>query len=136
MDAADDVPTVYVLDDDAAVRTALARLLRSANMRAVVFASVDELLAQETPNPHSCVVADIRMQGTRALALPRLLQARGVHVPVIFVSAQDTEQTRADAREAGAAGFFRKPVDDQALVDAIAWAVGHSPPQAQAKQAP
>jgi len=57
------------------------------------------------------------------LASPGLLASRGLHTPVIFVSAQDTEHIRAEAKHVSAAGFFRKPVDAQALLDAIAWAV-------------
>lgn len=136
MAAVDEATTIYVVDDDGSVRTALVRLMRSANMQAVAFASVDEFLAAPPLSPHSCVVADIRMRGTSALALPRLLEERGLHIPVIFVSAQDSEQTRADAQAAGAAGFFRKPVDDQALVDAIAWAMNRGSARAEAKGAP
>lgn len=128
MPTTDEAATVYVVDDDAPVRTALVRLMRSAHMTAVPYASVDELLAAPTIAPRACVLADIRMQGTSALTLPRLLKGRGKHIPVIFVSAQDSEQTRADAQRAGGAAFFRKPVDGQALVDAIAWALSQDPP--------
>jgi len=115
--------TIYILDDDASVRKALARLFRSAGMAAKSFASVDELLSAPMLPQCVCIVADIRMQGTSGLAMPGLLAERGLHTPVIFVSAQDTEETRAAAKRAGAAGFFRKPVDDQALLDALAWAM-------------
>ena len=63
------------------------------------------------------------MPGSSGLALPGLLSERGLHTPIIFVSAYDTADMRAEAKRAGAAGFFRKPVDDQALLDAMAWAV-------------
>ena len=115
--------TIYILDDDASVRKALVRLFRSAGMAAISFASVDELLSAPMLPQCVCIVADIRMQGTSGLAMPGLLAERDLHTPVIFVSAQDTEETRAAAKRAGAAGFFRKPVDDQALLDALAWAM-------------
>lgn len=106
------------------MRKALARLMRSTGMAAMSFASVDELLSAPMLPQCACIVADIRMQGTTSgLAMPGLLAERGLHTPVIFVSAQDTEETRAAAKRAGAAGFFRKPVDDQALLDALAWAI-------------
>ena len=117
-------PKIFILDDDASVRKALARLLRSADMAVKAFASVDELLSAPTLSQCLCIIADIRMQGTSGLAMPGLLAERGLHCPVIFVSAQDTEETRTAVKQAGAAGFFRKPVDDQALLDALNWAIG------------
>lgn len=115
--------TVYIVDDDDSVRTALARLFRSAKMHVHGFPCVDEFLNSDKSDESSCVIADIRMPGTDGLELPKLLAARGYKYPVIFLSAQDTEQTRAAAKRAGGAGFFRKPVDAQALLDAIEWAI-------------
>jgi len=122
--AGDGEPVICILDDDVSVRKALVRLFRAADMAAISFASVDELLSAPMLPQYACIIADIRMQGTSGLAMPGLLAERGLHIPVIFVSAQDTEETRAAAKRAGAAGFFRKPVDDQALLDALAWAIG------------
>lgn len=119
----DEATTIFILDDDASVRKALARLIKSAGMAAKTFASVDELLSAPALPQCGCIIADIRMQGTSGLAMPGLLAQRGLHLPVIFVSAQDTEETRAAAQQAGAGGFFRKPVDDQALLDALNWAI-------------
>lgn len=121
--ARDEQPAIFILDDDASVRKALTRLMRSAGIAAISFASVDELLSAPLLPQCPCIIADIRMQGTSGLAMPGLLAARGLHSPVIFVSAQDTEETLTAAKRAGAAGFFRKPVDDQALLDALAWAI-------------
>ena len=121
--AGEEQPAIFILDDDASVRKSLTRLMRSAGMAAISFASVDELLSAPLLPQCTCIIADIRMQGTSGLAMPGLLAARGLHSPVIFVSAQDTEETRTAAKRAGAAGFFRKPVDDQALLDALAWAI-------------
>jgi FixJ family two-component response regulator len=64
------------------------------------------------------------MPGISGFELPGLLARAGHHVPVIFVTAHDTPETRQRAQSVGAAGYFRKPVDDQALLDAIAWAIG------------
>lgn len=115
--------TIFVLDDDESVRKALMRVVRAAGMSAVSYRSVDELLGAPALRECDCIVADIRMPATTGLALPGLLSDRGLHTPVIFVSAYDTAGTRAEAKLAGAAAFFRKPVDDQALLDAIAWAI-------------
>ena len=121
--AGDEEPTICIIDNDASVRKALLRLMRSAGVAAISYASADELLSEPMLPQYACIVADIRMQGTSGLALPGLLAKRGLHIPVIFVSAQDTEETRAAAKRVGAVGFFRKPVDDQALLDALAWAI-------------
>lgn len=115
--------TIFVLDDDESVRKALARLIRTAGMSAVKCVSVDELLGSPALSDCDCIVADIRMPDASGLALPGLLSESGLATPIIFVSACDTPVVRAEAKRAGAAGFFRKPVDDQALLDAIAWAI-------------
>ncbi len=115
--------TVYIVDDDESVRRALSRLIRAAGLHPEVFANVEEFVALETLAEHACVVADVRMHGTGGLVLPELLAQRDARLPVIFVTAQDTDATRAEAKRVGAAGYFRKPVDDQALIDAIRWAL-------------
>jgi len=113
--------TVYIVDDDASVAQALARLIRSAGMRAEAFETVPELLRHARSEKPDCVIADIRMPEISGLELPGLLAREGHRPPVIFVTAYDTEENRAAARKTGAAGFFHKPVDGQALLDAIAW---------------
>ncbi len=115
--------TVYVVDHDNSVRRALTRLFRSANLRVTSFPSVKEFLETDMTNDAACVIADIRMPESDGLELPALLNKCGHKVPVIFLSAQDAEHARLAAKQAGAAGYFRKPVDARALLDAIAWAI-------------
>ena len=117
------MPRVYIIDDDESVHRALARLLRSAGFEPRTFASVEAFTASGVDCSSGCVLADISMPGCGGLDLPKHLRRMGCQLPVIFLTAQDTETTRAAARRAGAAGFFRKPVDDQALIDAIEWAL-------------
>ncbi len=105
------------------MRQALARLVQSAGMRAEVFSTVPELLDLGCFAEPACVIADIRMPNVSGLELPGLLERRGHRLPVIFVTAYDSEQNRDAARRAGAVGFFHKPIDGQALLDAITWAV-------------
>jgi FixJ family two-component response regulator len=118
--------TVYIIDDDPSVRRALSRLVHSAGMLAVTCDSVDDFLAIPEPEHHACVIADLRMPGSDALRLTGTLADRGLRLPVIMVTAQGTETTRAAAKQAGVCAFFRKPVDDQALFDAIEWAVAEN----------
>jgi len=115
---------IYIVDDEPSVCTAYARLLRSAKMQPLTFASVPEFLSAEISDKNACVISDIQMPGISGLELPALLARAGHHLPVIFVTAHDTPETRSQARTMGAAAYFQKPVDDQALLDAIAWALG------------
>jgi FixJ family two-component response regulator len=115
--------TVYVIDDDASVRTALARLLRSANFNAETFSSADEFLKNPKQKQDACVLVDIRMPGSTGFDLQRQLVSTRVKLPVIVISASDETLIREYARHLGAVSFFRKPVDDQALLDAILWAI-------------
>ena len=113
----------YVIDDDESVRKAFERLLRSANLEVETFASVEEFFNGEPQGENTCIVVDIRMPGLTGFDLQRELGSRGIGMPVIVISASDDAQTRENARKLGAAAFFRKPIDDQALLDAILWAI-------------
>jgi FixJ family two-component response regulator len=114
---------VYIVDDESSVSTAYARLIRSAKMQPETFASVDDFLRSNFSDEHACVVSDVQFPGRSGLELPVLLGRAGHHLPVIFVTAHDTPETRDQAQRSGAAAYFRKPVDDQALLDAITWAI-------------
>jgi FixJ family two-component response regulator len=116
---------VYIVEDESSVSTAYARLVRSARMQPHTFHSVEEFLDANLPDDNACVVSDVRMPGASGLELPGLLCRRGHSLPVIFVTAHDTPETKAQAERAGAAAYFRKPVDGQALLDAIALALGN-----------
>lgn len=102
---------------------AYARHVRSANMQPRTFASVEDFLRSEFTDENTCVISEVKFPGTSGLELPVLLGRAGHHLPVIFVTAHDTPETRNLAQRVGAAAFFQKPVDAQALLDAIAWAL-------------
>jgi len=124
------MPSVYIIDDDESVRRALSRLLRSAGLDAFGFASMEAFAEADVAGPDACVIADVRMPGGSGLDAPELLRRIGRELPVSILTAQDTEPTRTAAKRAGAAAFFRKPVDDQALLDAIHWVLhGQSEPR-------
>jgi len=112
---------VYVIDDDESVRKALKRLLRSAELDVETFSSADEFLSNSKQGESACIVMDIRMPGLTGFDLQKRLLSQGIRIPVIVISASDDVQAREHARELGAVNFFRKPVDDQALLDAIWW---------------
>ncbi|MDB6135281.1 MAG: response regulator receiver protein [Verrucomicrobiales bacterium] len=115
--------TVFIIDDDASVRRSLGRVFTSAELRWHAFASAEEFLASPLPVPGDCIVADMTMPRMSGLELQQHLRASGRwEFAMILLTANDTEEMRLAAREASAAAFFRKPVDSQALLDAIAWA--------------
>jgi FixJ family two-component response regulator len=112
---------VYVVDDDASVRKALSRLMRSAGFEPREFECPERFLEQVCTKTPACVLLDITMPQVTGLEVQKRLKEKGIGLPVIAVSARDDEETRRLARELGAQFFLRKPVDDQALMDAIHW---------------
>lgn len=115
---------VYIVDDDEAVRDSFARLLRAAGMHPLPYASAERFLDEVRNAPHACILLDITMPRITGLQVQAQLNERRIELPVITVSARDDDETRAWARSLGARMFMRKPVDDQALLDAINWVSG------------
>ena len=112
---------VYIIDDEESVRRGFSLLLRSAGMEYRAFSSAEQFLAEVDPQREGCVLLDITMPRLTGLDLQKELRKRGLNLPVIAISARDDADTSRLARELGARFFFRKPVDDQALIDAIHW---------------
>jgi FixJ family two-component response regulator len=119
-------PTIFVIDDDASIRRALGRVMASTGFAWEAYETADQFLATADLTKTGCIVADMTLPGMGGLDLKNHLNTLHHDIPLIFITAHDTEEIRAAAREAGAAGFFRKPVDTQALLDAIEWAL-HEP---------
>lgn len=117
---------VYIVDDDDAVRVGFDRLIRSAGLDSRAYSSVERFLAEVVDAERACVLLDISMPGVSGLQVQSCLNERGIALPVITVSARDDHDTRARARALGARMFLRKPVDDQALLDAISWVTNSS----------
>jgi FixJ family two-component response regulator len=115
---------VYVIDDDESMRRAFQLLFRSADFDAQAFCSAEEFLETASLGDSSCIILDMRMPGMTGLDLQKELASRKIRIPVIGISAYDDEATRGLARAFGAVAFFRKPVDDQALIDMIHWSLG------------
>lgn len=114
---------IYVIEDDESVRQATARLLRSAGLPVEPFASAEAFLRSVSPAAHDCLLVDIHLPGVSGLELHRQLKQGGCRAPVIFITALDDDLKRSEASSAGAAGYFQKPFDDQALLDAIQFAL-------------
>jgi FixJ family two-component response regulator len=114
---------VHIVDDDELVRKGLERLMRASGLASKSYESPERFLEAVGTDPHGCVLLDITMPRMNGLQVQAELKARGNLIPVIAVSARDDDETRQRARDLDAKCFFRKPVDDQALLDAITWLV-------------
>lgn len=112
---------VYIVDDDDLVRRGLERLVRAGGFRPKVCATPDIFLTEVGSECPACILLDMTMPKMSGLEMQAQLKARGISIPVIAVSARDDDETRRSARSLDARSFFCKPVDDQALLDAIAW---------------
>jgi len=112
-------PIVYVIDDDASVRKALERLLRSAGYHAVVFASAVEFLGYTIPDVPGCLVLDIKMPQLNGLQLQERLAQRNICLPVIFITGHGTVPDSVKAFKAGAMDFLQKPFDDKDFLETV-----------------
>jgi FixJ family two-component response regulator len=114
---------IFVIDDDKSMQRALLLLLQSAGFAAKSFSSAKEFLTYSRISEGECIIMDLRMPVMNGFDLMEKLISKGINTPVICVTAFDDVNSRERARELGAAAYFTKPVDDQALIDAINWAV-------------
>ena len=112
---------VYVVDDDDAVRDSFARLLRSAGLEARPYDCTQRFLDEVADAPRACILLDLTLPRMTGHDVQKCLGQRRIGLPVITVSARDDAESHAMSRELGARMFLRKPVDDQALLDAIRW---------------
>jgi RNA polymerase sigma factor (sigma-70 family) len=112
-------PTVFIVDDDAAVRDSLKFLLRSVGLGAETFASADDFLRSYDPQRAGCLVLDVRMPGMSGLELQQRLWDLGSSLPIVFLTAHADVPMAVEAVKAGALDFLQKPFRDQDLLDRI-----------------
>ena len=118
----DSDPTVFVVDDETPVRSALSRLLRAHRFAVSAFASPKEFLEQYDPDTPGCLVLDLKMWGN-GFGLQRTLQNRGSPIPIIFLSAHGDVPKTVQALKRGAVDFLTKPVNDKELLAAVGLAI-------------
>lgn len=116
-------PIVFVIEDDESVRRSLGRLMRSEGFEVRLYEDPEHFLAEVVPTPEGCLVLDVSMPRMDGLTVQAQLKSRGILMPVIILSARDSDETRRLAKSSGARFYLRKPVDDRTLIDAIDWAV-------------
>lgn len=119
-------PTVHIIDDDAAIRDALALLLEANGYRVKTHDSAVAALPElEEGREPGCVVADVRMPGMSGLDLQRELNAKAIALPVIIITGHGDVTMAVQALKAGASDFIEKPFDEDVLLQAIAQALDH-----------
>ncbi|MGI9219933.1 MAG: response regulator transcription factor [Woeseiaceae bacterium] len=111
--------TVFIVDDDPAIRIAMQALLESVNIKHEIFASADEFLQGEKNRRSGCLVLDIRMPGLGGLELQDELITRDSTLPIIFITGHGDVPMAVDAMQKGAVDFIQKPFRDQELLDRI-----------------
>jgi FixJ family two-component response regulator len=111
--------TVFIVDDDIAMRDSLALLLGLKGYKTQIFANAENLLAAYSDAWFGCMLIDVRMPGIDGLQLQAELCRRGSDVPVIIMTAYGDVSTARIALKAGASDFLEKPVDDAVLIDVL-----------------
>lgn len=111
--------TVFVVDDDDAVRSSLRLLLKSVGLPTVTFASAGEFLEAWRADQPGCLVLDVRMPGMSGMELQAELNARGAIIPVVFISGHGDIPMAVEAIQHGAFDFLQKPFRDQELIDRV-----------------
>jgi FixJ family two-component response regulator len=115
----DRAPTVFIVDDDEAVRSSLRLLLKSVGLAATALPNAPEFLASYDPQQPGCLILDVRMPGMSGLDLQQQLNLRGAVIPVIFITGHGDIPMAVEAMQHGAFDFLQKPFRDQDLIDRI-----------------
>ena len=112
-------PIISIVDDDASMRTATARLLKSFGFSAHAFASAHEFLLSPRLMETSCLIADVEMPGMNGIELQEHLIAHGHSTPIIFITAFPEDRIRDRVMRAGAVDFLNKPFDEPRLLECV-----------------
>jgi two-component system, LuxR family, response regulator FixJ len=111
--------SIFVIDDDPAVRDSMALLLRVNGYATESFAAVEEFLRSPSKEKAACLILDVRMDGLTGFDLQRNLNDRDIFVPIIFVTAFSDVASARVAFKGGAIDFLEKPVPERALLEAV-----------------
>lgn len=116
---------VFIVDDDEAIRDALAWLLKSRGLAARAWGSAEAFLADYSDALRGCAVLDVRMEGMSGVELFERLRARGSRLPVVFLTGHGDVPLAVSALKRGAFDFVEKPFNDNDLVDRLVAAIAH-----------
>jgi FixJ family two-component response regulator len=112
-------PSVFVIDDDAAVRVSIQDLLESVGLRCESFGRAEEFLRSKRPDGPSCLVLDVNLPGVNGLDFQRQLAEAGIQIPIIFITGYGDIPMSVKAMKSGAVEFLTKPFIDEDLLNAI-----------------
>ena len=112
-------PTVFVVDDDEAVRESLRFLLSTLHYQVRAFATAEDFLEAISSDQAGCVVLDINLPGMSGFELQARLEERRIGLPVIFITGKGSEASRARASKTNALGYVEKPLDDEVLLPLV-----------------
>ncbi len=115
--------TVYIVDDDQAIRHAMELLMRSVGLDYEIFHSADDFLSKHSNDRAGCLVLDIRMPGLGGLELQEKLNDTGSTLPIIFITGHGDVPMAVEAMQKGAVDFIQKPFRDQELLDRVSEAL-------------
>jgi FixJ family two-component response regulator len=120
-------PLIAVVDDEEPIRKALKRLLRASGLAVETFPSGAEFLDSLADHQPDCVVLDLHMPHTSGFEVQAWLAEHGLALPVVIVTGHDSTETRERAMAGRPVAYLRKPMNDQALLDAIDLALSKHP---------
>jgi FixJ family two-component response regulator len=112
-------PTVFIIDDDAAVRASIQDLLESVGLRCESFGAAESFLRSKQPDGPSCLVLDVKLPGVNGLDFQRQLAEAGIQIPIIFITGYGDIPMTVKAMKSGAVEFLTKPFVDEDLLSAI-----------------
>lgn len=112
-------PAIFIVDDDASVRTAVRRLLRSVHQSTRLFSSAEQFLAHADPGARGCLILDVRLPGMSGLQLQKHLASRAWQLPLIFITAHDDAAAREAAVRGGAIDYLPKPFECERLLASV-----------------
>jgi len=114
-----DIPKVFIIDDDAAIRASIQGLLKSAGLQSEGFESAEEFLRTKLPDGPSCLILDVSLPGINGLEFQQQLRDAGLQVPIIFITGHGDIPMSVKAMKSGALEFLTKPFRDDTLLEAI-----------------
>jgi FixJ family two-component response regulator len=119
---------ISVVDDDESVRRTTTLLIESFGFRAAAFESAESFLSSGQLRDTTCLIVDVQMPGMNGLDLQSNLAAAGCGIPIIFITAYESKDSRQRAMQAGAAAFLGKPFSDEQLLQIIRSSLRFSQP--------
>lgn len=132
--AISNAPYVFIVDDDETLRESLSSLLRSIGLRVEIFASVAEFMNFKRPDINSCLILDVRLQGTSGLDFQAELVRANINLPIVFMTGYGDIAMTVRAMKAGAVDFLAKPFREQDLIDAVSAALAYDKAQREANK--